>query len=118
MVTHVYTDSRFCGWLWDDVVVGGGGAIPRCHLARFLVLVLFRLSQSLVPGVLAVRETSYINTVYIIFGGTLFKAERRTFSCVKQFAKFIFATSEIFSSCYIYFTMVTVYILCTEMSIY
>ena len=24
MVTHVYTDSRFCGWLWDDVVVGGG----------------------------------------------------------------------------------------------
>ena len=25
MVTHVYTDSRFCGWLWDDVVVGGGG---------------------------------------------------------------------------------------------
>ena len=66
------------------------------------MLVLFRLSQSLVPGVLAVRETSYINTVYIIFGGTLFKAERRTFSCVKQFAKFIFATSEIFSSCYIY----------------
>ena len=42
---------------------GGGGARPRCPLARFLVLVLFRPSQSLVPGVLAVytereRETS------------------------------------------------------------
>ena len=62
----------------------GGGAIPRCHLARFLVLVLFRLSQSLVPGVLAVRETScelYKYCVYYIWWDSFQGRNKNIFLC-------------------------------------